>query len=60
MRLHRLLVAATCLTACTADPSTSGDSRPIVNGDATTEYPTTGILLEQGSLICSGTLIGCD
>ncbi len=60
MHLHRLLVAAACLAGCTVDPITAGEPRPIVNGDATTKYPTTGILLEDGSLICSGTLIGCD
>ena len=60
MHLQRLLLAAACLAGCSVDPSTAGEPRPIVNGEATTEYPTTGILLEQGSLICSGTLIGCD
>lgn len=38
-------------------------SRPIVNGQATTDFPTTGILMVAGSqdqLVCSGTLIGCD
>jgi hypothetical protein len=38
-------------------------SSPIVNGQATTDFPTTGILMVAGSqdqLVCSGTLIGCD
>ena len=63
MHLHRLLLAGACLglAGCTAaEPTTADEASPIVNGDATTEYPTTGILLEGGSLICSGTLIGCD
>jgi uncharacterized protein (TIGR03382 family) len=36
---------------------------PIVNGHATTEYPTVGVLLtasEPASLLCTGTLIGCQ
>jgi MYXO-CTERM domain-containing protein len=66
MHLHRLLLAGACLAGCAPDPAapaTADEARPIVNGEATTEYPTTGILLEganPGSLVCSGTLIGCD
>ena len=64
MHLDRLLAAALCLSACTAgDPAAGEAARTIVNGVATTDYPTTGILLagaDPGSLICSGTLIGCD
>lgn len=63
MHLHRLLIAAACAAGCTADVTTSDEARPIVNGEATTDYPTTGILLagtNPGSLMCSGTLIGCD
>ncbi len=53
----------------TSDSDSDGDlatghaARPIVNGVDTTDYPTTGVLLagpDPGSLICSGTLIGCD
>ena len=64
MHLHRLFFACALLAGCTADlTATSDEARPIVNGTPTTEFPTTGILLsggEGGSLICSGTLIGCD
>jgi MYXO-CTERM domain-containing protein len=64
MRLSRLLLAGVCLAGCTADFGDSGEeARPIVNGTATTEHPTTGILLtgsSPASLICSGTLVGCD
>jgi len=58
------LVTAGCLAAgCTVDFDAGEEARPIVNGTATTEHPTTGILLtgsNPASLICSGTLIGCD
>jgi hypothetical protein len=48
-----------------ADPAEAraSGSSAIVNGQATTAFPTTGILLYAGSpdsLVCSGTLIGCD
>jgi Trypsin/Bacterial Ig domain/Bacterial pre-peptidase C-terminal domain len=38
-------------------------AQPIVNGQATTEFPTVGVLLtatEPASLLCTGTLVGCD
>ncbi len=64
MRLSRLVVAAwLCASGCTADFDTGEEEQAIVNGTATTDYPTTGILLtgsNPASLICTGTLIGCD
>ena len=65
MHLGRLLLAGiAALAACTAEFAAVEDQEhPIVNGTATTEYPTTGILLagsSPASLLCSGTLIGCD
>ena len=54
------------LAGCAADlepgqPASS--ARPIVNGERTTDFPTTGVLLagsNPAGLMCSGTLIGCD
>ena len=63
MRLLRLLLAGVCLTGCSAEFAAEEAAREIVNGTATTEHPTTGILLSgsnPASLICSGTLVGCD
>lgn len=56
-------VVGVCLAGCTVDFAAGDEQRAIVNGTATTEYPTTGILLtgsNPASLICTGTLIGCD
>lgn len=47
----------------TGGVSIGGASMPIVNGEATTEFPTVGVLLtgsDPSWLVCSGTLIGCD
>src|SRR5687768_6973209 len=65
MHLRRLLLTGVAaLAGCTAELAAVDDeARPIVNGTATTDYPTTGILLAGSSpaqLLCSGTLIGCD
>lgn len=65
MRLTGVVAAALlCLSGCTADFDDTGEqAQEIVNGTATTEYPTTGILLtgsNPASLICTGTLVGCD
>lgn len=59
------LALACVLQACAIEPSAETDSSvsTIVNGEATGEFPTTGILLTGGNpatLVCSGTLIGCD
>ena len=67
---HASLVALglVCAQGCTVDlAEPDGEvaeaALPIVNGTATTDHPTTGILLtgsNPASLICSGTLVGCD
>ncbi|HEU5059269.1 MAG TPA: trypsin-like serine protease [Kofleriaceae bacterium] len=59
------LVAAGLLGApgCAVDLDAGSQARTIVNGTATTGFPTTGILLtgsNPATLICSGTLVGCD
>ena len=36
----------------------SGRHSPIVNGQETTDYPATGMLLHQGQPSCTGTLVG--
>jgi len=65
MRRSRLVAVAWLwfVAGCTADFDTGEEAQEIVNGTATTEFPTTGILLtgsNPASLICTGTLIGCD
>jgi MYXO-CTERM domain-containing protein len=59
----RTAVLMLALAGCSAELEVSDQARPIVNGEATTDFPTTGILLSgssPASLLCSGTLIGCD
>src|SRR5687768_5172867 len=59
----RPLLAVLVLAGCAPEPELGRGAHPIVNGQATTEFPTTGILLSGSSpatLLCSGTLIGCD
>ena len=64
MRLSRVVaVGWLCVSGCTANFDTGEEELEIVNGTATTDYPTTGILLtgsNPASLICTGTLVGCD
>jgi hypothetical protein len=60
--MRRALVLTSLVVLC----ATSASAAPrIVNGISTSLYPTTGALLTPGnpssaSLICSGTLIGCQ
>jgi hypothetical protein len=63
---RQALLAAALLAGCDLGlgaESAERASQPIVNGQATTEFPTVGVLLteaEPASLLCTGTLIGCD
>jgi len=56
---------AACTWAACAEQAdeVGGATQAIVAGEATTEFPTTGMLVTGGNpatLVCSGTLIGCD
>jgi MYXO-CTERM domain-containing protein len=62
-RTHVVLAGLLGSAGCADVAAVEEEARPIVNGTATTEYPTTGILLSGSNpaqLLCSGTLIGCD
>jgi hypothetical protein len=63
--LAALLVVADGAAAATPMHQTTGGSPRIVNGLLTHLFPTTGALLGSGnpasaSMICSGTMIGCE
>jgi secreted trypsin-like serine protease len=57
------LLLAVSAIACAAtppdteDPDGSRHRAPIVNGSETSDYPATGMLLMQGQVSCTGTLI---
>jgi secreted trypsin-like serine protease len=40
------------------DPGDDKRDSPIVNGQETSEYPATGMLLQQGQVFCTGTVVG--
>jgi hypothetical protein len=70
LTLTLTLAAAAARGQSGADPMHSAQefasiAPRIVNGTVTSQYPTTGVLLDSGnfnfaSMICSGTLIGCS
>ena len=55
-----LAVSVTACSATTPDDEGSDDAKrraPIVNGTETSDYPATGMLLIQGQVGCTGTLV---
>src|SRR5262245_39748855 len=62
---RRLLTGFLALSALAAGGSAARIQPRIVNGLYTSQYPSTGALLDSSdfsnaSLLCSGTLIGCE